>query len=131
VPIDGGREAGDNLAMKGRVVWSSDPCWKPPCKACGRTPCACGTPAAEESPARQAEPLRLSFRRLAKGSGVTRIDRLAANPSHKANLLSRLKKRLGCGGTVRDGILEIQGDHRDAVEAALLAEGFQVKRAGG
>jgi len=117
--------------MKGKVVWSSAPGWKPPCTACGKTPCACGAPAAAEPPARQTEPLRLSFKRLAKGSGVTRIERLAANPQHKTDLLSRLKKRLGCGGSVRDGVLEIQGDHRDAVEAALVAKGYAVKRVGG
>ncbi len=117
--------------MEGRVVWSTDPDWKPPCKACRKSPCVCGAPPAAETPARQAEPLRLSFRRLAKGSGVTRIERLAANPRHKADLLSRLKKRLGCGGSVRDGVLEIQGDHRDTVAAALTAEGYRVKRAGG
>jgi len=118
--------------MGGKVVYSTDPAWKPPCKTCGRLPCACGAPAtAAEPPPRQTEPLRLSFKRLAKGSGVTRIERLAANPRHKAGLLSRLKKRLGCGGSVRDGVLEIQGDHRDAVEAALAAEGYAVKRVGG
>ncbi len=117
--------------MEGKVVWSSDPDWKPPCSTCGKSPCGCGAPAAEDPPARQTEPLRLSFRRLAKGSGVTRIERLAANPQHKADLLSRLKKRLGCGGAVRDGVLEVQGDHRDAVETALVAEGYRVKRVGG
>ena len=116
--------------MEGRIVYSTDPDWKPPCRACGKSPCACGS-ASDDPPPRQTEPVRLSFQRRKKGSGVTRIERLAANPQHKADLLSRLKKRLGCGGSVRDGVPEIQGDHRDAIEAALVAEGFKVKRVGG
>jgi translation initiation factor 1 len=42
-----------------------------------------------------------------------------------------LKRRCGCGGTVKDGVIEIQGDQRDAIVAALRARGFDAKRAGG
>ena len=50
------------------------------------------------------EPLRLSFRRNAQGSGVTRVERLSLHPTLKERLLTRLKKKLGCGGAVKDGI---------------------------
>jgi translation initiation factor 1 len=46
-------------------------------------------------------------------------------------LARELKKRLGTGGAVRGFTLEIQGDHRDALAAALLERGFRSKRAGG
>lgn len=79
---------------------------------------------------RQNEPVRLTFRRLGKGSGVTAVERLQMHPAGKEELLARLKKRLGAGGTVKSGVLELQGDRRDAVEAELLQLGFPVRRIG-
>ena len=78
----------------------------------------------------QPEPVRLSFSRGAKGSGVTKIERLIMHPTLKEHLLSRLKKRLGCGGAIKEGTLEFQGDHRDALELELQSQGYKVKRLG-
>ena len=80
---------------------------------------------------RQPDPVRLSFQRGAKGSGVTRVERLILHPTLKEQLLSQLKKRLGCGGAVKEGALEFQGDHRDVIEAELVKQGYKVKRVGG
>jgi translation initiation factor 1 len=44
---------------------------------------------------------------------------------------SELRRRCGSGGTVKDGVVEVQGDHRDLVVAELAARGFTVKRSGG
>lgn len=101
--------------MSDKVVYSSDPDW------------ARGS---EASP-RQPEPVRLAFSRGAKGSGVTRIERLVMHPTHKDAMLGKLKKQLGCGGTLKDGNFEFQGDHRDKLEKLLLADGYKVKRVGG
>ena len=131
--------------MPDKLVYSTDPAWKSRCKKCERTPCVCAVPAPLSDPPtlrrvvsgveprsdRQSEPLRLSFARGAKGSGVTRIDRLAANPQHKLDLLKTLKRLLGCGGAVKGGVLEIQGDHRDRIEKELVALGYRVRRIGG
>ena len=46
-------------------------------------------------------------------------------------LATQLKKRCGSGGTLKDGIIEIQGDHRDLVVEELQKRGWNVKRAGG
>ena len=46
-------------------------------------------------------------------------------------LAAKLKQRLGTGGTVKEGRIEIQGDHRDRIVQELEALGYQVKRAGG
>ena len=98
--------------MSDRIVYSSDPDW-------GKS----GTP-------RQPEPVRLCFQRGAKGSGVTRLERLEMHPSHKNEMLGKLKRALGCGGTLKDGTFEFQGDHRDKLEKILAADGYKVKRIG-
>ena len=66
-----------------------------------------------------------------KGSGVTVITGLPLGGEALAELASRLKRRCGSGGTVKDGVIEIQGDHRDLVVAELQQQGYVVKRAGG
>lgn len=80
---------------------------------------------------KQPKPVRLSFLRGGKGAGVTRVEHLIMHPRLKEKLLSDYKKRLGCGGTLRGGALEIQGDRRDLVEADLKAQGYHVRRSGG
>ena len=109
-----------------RPLYSTDPAF---CPACRRSPCTCADKT--QLKRRQPEPLRLSFQRGAKGSGVTRVERLVLHPTLKEELLSKFKKRFGCGGAIKDGALEIQGDHRDVIEAELKAEGYRVKRIGG
>jgi translation initiation factor 1 len=46
-------------------------------------------------------------------------------------LAGELKRRCGTGGTLKDGTIEIQGDHCDLIVAELGSRGFKVKRAGG
>ncbi len=99
--------------MSDKVVYSTDPEW-------GKK----GTP-------RQPDAVHLRFQRQGKGSGITRLERLVMHPTMKDQLLARFKKRLGCGGTIKDGVLELQGDRRDFLEAELLAQGYKVKRVGG
>lgn len=66
-----------------------------------------------------------------KGSGVTLITGLALGPAELKELGSRLKKRCGTGGTVKDGVIEIQGDHRDLLVEEMQKFGHTVKRTGG
>jgi translation initiation factor 1 len=66
-----------------------------------------------------------------KGKGVTVITGLPLAGAELDELATRLKKRCGCGGSAHDGVIEIQGDHRDALVAALAALGYTVKRSGG
>jgi translation initiation factor 1 len=65
------------------------------------------------------------------GKGVTTITGLPLSASEIDALAAQLKKRCGSGGTVRDGVIEIQGDHRDAIVAALIQLGWPAKKSGG
>jgi translation initiation factor 1 len=83
---------------------------------------------------------------VAKGDGVVRVARetkgrggksvsvihgLALAPAELEKLCTQLKKRCGTGGTTKDGTIEIQGEHRDALAAELGKLGYTVKKAGG
>ena len=65
------------------------------------------------------------------GKGVTVITGLRLSVAELEAMAGDLKRRCGCGGTVKDGVIEIQGDHRDTVVAWLEQQGHTVKRAGG
>jgi translation initiation factor 1 len=66
-----------------------------------------------------------------KGKGVTLVKGLALDAVALAAVGKQLKTACGSGGTVKDGSIEIQGDHRELVIAALVKQGHVVKRAGG
>jgi translation initiation factor 1 len=66
-----------------------------------------------------------------KGKGVTTVFNLPLTDHEIRDLAAKLKKRCGVGGSAKDGVIELQGDHRDAVVAALEADGYDVVRAGG
>jgi translation initiation factor 1 len=65
------------------------------------------------------------------GKGVTTVTGLALSAADIDALATRLKKRCGSGGTVRDGVIEIQGDHRETIVAELVQLGWPAKRSGG
>ena len=66
-----------------------------------------------------------------KGKGVTVVMGVPLDAAALAALGKQLKANCGSGGTTKDGVIEIQGDHRDTVIAALQKQGMTVKRAGG
>jgi len=67
-----------------------------------------------------------------KGKGVTVITGVPLGAEELEALATQLKKQCGAGGTVREGgVIEIQGDHRDRLVAALAPYGWNVKRSGG
>jgi translation initiation factor 1 len=74
------------------------------------------------------------LRRETKGRGGGTVIVISGVPLAEAalkELAGALKKRCGCGGTVKDGIIEIQGDHRDSLLLELQTRGYRVKLAGG
>lgn len=66
-----------------------------------------------------------------KGKGVTVVKGVALDAAALAQLGKQLKSACGSGGTTKDGVIEIQGDHRGTVMAALQKQGMTVKRSGG
>jgi translation initiation factor 1 len=65
------------------------------------------------------------------GKGVTVISGLPGDAAQLEELATRLKKLCGAGGAVKNGVIELQGDHRDRLVAELRRLGFEAKRSGG
>jgi len=70
-------------------------------------------------------------RKQRRGKEVTVITGLPGPPEAIAQLAAELKRLCGSGGTVKDGVIEVQGDHRERIATYLTHAGYRVKLAGG
>lgn len=111
------------------TVYSTE--WGRICPKCGKpeTECICKKAAALPRGDGVVRVQRESKGR--KGKTVTLITGLVLNEEAQRTLLSDLKRMCGAGGSLKDGVLEIQGDHRDALVDELKKRGFTVKKVGG
>jgi translation initiation factor 1 len=66
-----------------------------------------------------------------RGKTVTTISGVPLPSDALRSLATELKRRCGTGGSAKDGVIEIQGDHREVLVAELEARGYTVKLAGG
>ena len=66
-----------------------------------------------------------------RGKTVTTVSNLPLSDVEIKELAGRLKKRGGVGGSAKDGVIEIQGDHRELVMEVLAGEGLDAVIAGG
>ena len=66
-----------------------------------------------------------------RGRAVTTVSGVPVDDARLRQLAGKLKKRCGVGGSVKDGVIEIQGDHREVVIEVLKAEGYSPVLAGG
>lgn len=118
----------DKRQSSGGLVYSTDsgrmcPSCRQPIDAC-----VCGQKAA---PAGDGT-VRVSRETKGRaGKGVTLVKGLALDAAALAALGKQLKAACGSGGTVKDGVIEIQGDHCERVIDRLKQDGWVVKRAGG
>ena len=102
------------------------------CPACGRPVARCACRKRPASAAVAADVVRVGRETKGrKGKGVTVVTGAPVAGDALAALASELKRLCGSGGTVRDGVIEIQGDHRDLLVAELAKRGWTVKRSGG
>ena len=115
--------------VAGGLVYSTDSGRM--CPACRRpvAECICGQPAAA--------PIGDGIVRVSRetkgraGKGVTLVRGLALDAAALTQTAKQLKAACGSGGTVKDGVIEVQGDHCERVIEVLKQQGWTVKRAGG
>jgi translation initiation factor 1 len=112
-----------------QLVWSSE--LGRVCPACGSAAAAC---ICCRKGARPAGDGTVRIRRESKGRGgktVTVITGVPGDDPALQALAGALKRRCGTGGTAKEGVIEIQGDHCDFLVDEMTRRGFTVKRAGG
>ena len=112
-----------------RVVYSTDGSHASSCSQCGANPCRCPRP---ETPAAKDQAPRV--RREVKGRGgktVTVVYDLKLPDLDLREVARQLKQSCATGGTIKDGRIELQGDHRDLVVTRLVALGYPARAAGG
>lgn len=123
--------------MPDRLVYSTDGGRVSNCPRCGLPykQCRCDEPSTggRGQSAKKCDGIVriMRDRKHRGGKTVTVITGVPANHNEIAALAQQLKKLCGSGGTVKDGVIEIQGDHCDKVQAKLTEMGYKVKRGGG
>ena len=112
-----------------RLVYSTDAGRM--CPDCRQPTAACVCKKASARPASSGV-VRVS--RQTKGRGgktVTRVEGMPLGDEALAQLGKQLRTACGSGGTVKGGVIEVQGDHCDKVLDALVQQGYAAKRSGG
>jgi len=118
-----------------RVIYSSGPGRSggsaDRCAKCGwpADRCACSKAAPSPKNLQRVRVSRSSSGRA--GKTVTLVAGLEENEESVALLAKKLKTRCGAGGTVKSGVIEIQGDHVETVLSVLSSEGYRAKKSGG
>ena len=120
--------------MPDRLVYSTDGGRVDTCPTCGLSykKCRCEV-SKQQAPTKKSDGI-VRVMRDRKGRGgktVTVINGVMGSEAELTAMAQQLKKLCGSGGAVKDGDIEIQGDHCDKVMAKLTALGYKVKRAGG
>lgn len=115
---------------RGGLVYSTDTGRM--CPACRRPIAACSCTAKRAAAPSSDGIVRVSRETRGRGGKtVTLVRGVDLEADALAALGKQLRSACGAGGTLRDGVIEIQGEHRERIVALLAAQGFSVKRAGG
>lgn len=114
-----------------RIVYSSD--HGRMCPECGRPVdrCTCRSQSRRSSGSADGIVRVGRSTKGRKGKHVTVITGVPLPDNELGQLARELKQTCGSGGTVKDGNIEIQGEHRDSMVAELQSRGYTVKRSGG
>ncbi len=102
------------------------------CPRCGQRlqKCRCDNPGGKQAPKDGIVRIHRETKGR-KGKGVTLGSGVPLVGNELKSLAKTLKQRCGTGGTIKNGVIEIQGDHRDLLLELLKEKGWQVKKAGG
>lgn len=118
-----------------RVVWVTGAGQIRYCKTCGKPEGECRCRDQKRMGASSGPRdgfVRLSLdRKQRRGKSVTIISNLPGDLAQLTALAQEFRKLCGTGGSLKDGNIELQGDHRDKVEARLVTLGYKIKRVGG
>jgi translation initiation factor 1 len=104
------------------------------CPACGQpfAACRCKKKSVPAKPAPTDGIVRVGLEKKGRGGKtVSVISGLRGSEEELKTLAADLKHRCGTGGTLKNGIIEIQGDHRETLLEVLRAKGIPAKRGGG
>lgn len=117
-----------SFAALGGLVYSTDAGRH--CPDCGKPvdACICG-----QAVVAQGDGIA-RVRRESKGRGgktVTTVSGVPVSADALKELTTSLKRRCGTGGALKDGVIEIQGDHVEVLIAELIKQGFKAKKSGG
>ena len=111
-----------------KIVYSTDPNWQETCIVCNNPvdECAC------ESKNRSTGVSNTVYvKREVKGRGGKTVTTISNVDKDSKRILKELQRLCGAGGTVKKGIIEIQGDQREKISAHLKKNGYVVKISGG
>ncbi|MCF8057330.1 MAG: translation initiation factor Sui1 [Desulfocapsa sp.] len=100
------------------------------CPACNRSTRKCACQDKRATPASDGIVRLMRETKGRKGKGVTLVTGLPLDSNELKKLAKSLKQMCGSGGSIKNGVIEIQGDHRDFLEKELIKLGYRVKRAG-
>ena len=121
--------------MPDRLVYSTDGGRINTCPTCGQPyqECRCDQSTTSQTAPKKSDGIVwvMRDRKHRGGKTVTVISGVPASNEAIGALAQQLKKICGSGGTVKDGVIEIQGDHCEKVQAKLSDLGYKVKRVGG
>jgi translation initiation factor 1 len=113
-------------------LFAGTPFDRPPrCERCGELESACPCPPIVPEPVRlppESQTARLRVEKRPKGKVVTVVADLDPDGNDLPALAARLKDACGAGGTVKDGAIELQGDHLARAQKALEAIGYRTRR---
>jgi len=113
---------------KDTIVYSTDPDWKETCQVCDRSvdDCIC-----QSKDMLNGQSRTVYIKREVKGRGGKTVTTIANCGDESRKIQKELQRLCGAGGTVKNGIIEIQGDHREKIKGYLETKGLSVKLAGG
>ena len=102
------------------------------CPSCGEQSDKCQCKKRKNNPTRGDGEVRVEISTKGRrGKGVSLISGIPLEGVRLEELAKKLKQRCGTGGTIKNSVIEIQGDHRDVLVEELNKLGYKAKKAGG